>query len=65
MWSSRHVVAAFFYICEYFRITPQEFFDEGNQYLQELNALISDIKQLDAKTLSHISGIVKELVGRK
>ena len=54
-----------FYICEYFGITPQEFFDEGNAYPEKLAELINDMKLLDEKALVHIAGLVKELVGKK
>lgn len=54
-----------FYICDYFKITPQEFFDEGNAYPQELTALIANLKKLDAEKLAHISGIVKGLISNK
>lgn len=33
-----------FYICEYFKITPQQFFDEGNPYPAQLTELIADLK---------------------
>lgn len=51
-----------FYICEYFGITPQQFFDEGNICPVQLAELIEDLKKLDAKMLFHISAIVKEMV---
>ena len=54
-----------FYICEYFGITPQEFFDEGCQYPAELAELVDDLKKLDKKSLDHIAGLVKELANRK
>lgn len=40
---------AFFYICEYFGITPKEFFDEGvsNPYL--INKVAEDLSNLDEK----------------
>jgi len=52
----------FFYVCEYLKITPQEFFDEGNNSPEHLNDLIADLKRLDYKALSLISGIVKEML---
>ena len=55
----------FFCICEYLNITPQEFFDVGNAQPEKLNHLISDLKELDDKALSHIAGIVEELRGNK
>jgi len=57
--------ASFFYICEYLRVTPQEFFDEGNNSPEKLNELVADLKKLDEKALSHIVGIVKEMLGKK
>ena len=54
-----------FYICEYFNITPQEFFDESNSYPDQLSELMQDLKKLDAGALAHISGLVKELVKKK
>ena len=50
-----------FYICEYFGITPQQFFDEGNIYPTEFAELMDHIKHLDSKALIHILGLVKEL----
>jgi len=54
-----------FYICEYFGITPQQFFDEGSQYPAELAELVDDLKKLDKKSLEHIAGLAKELASRK
>lgn len=51
----------FFYICEYFDITPQQFFDEDNAYPARLGKLIEGLKKLDADTLEHISCIVDAL----
>lgn len=52
-----------FYICEYFGITPQQFFDDGNAYPVQLADLVEDMKKLDAASLEHIAAIVKEMVG--
>lgn len=57
-------MTAFFYICEYFKITPMEFFDEGNKNPNRLNLLAADLKKLDDKALSYIEGIV-EMLGKK
>lgn len=54
-----------FYICEYFGITPQEFFDEGNAYPDRLAELVEDMKQLDEKALSLLAGLAKELLRKK
>ena len=54
-----------FYICEYFNITPQQFFDEGNAYPAELSDLMEELKKLDATALAHIAGLVRELNGTR
>lgn len=51
-----------FYICEFLRVTPQQFFDDGNAYPVQLAALIENLKKLDAESLEHIAAIVKEMV---
>ena len=48
-----------FYICEYFGITPQQFFDDGSAYPVQLADLVEDMKKLDAASLEHIAAIVK------
>lgn len=58
-------MTVFFYICEYLGITPKDFFDEGNTYPAQLNELFEDMRKLDAKALSNISGIVKEMINKK
>lgn len=52
-----------FYICEYFGITPKEFFDEGNEYPGRLSALMEDMKKLDENALTHIEGLARILTG--
>ena len=52
----------FFYTCEYFGISPQEFFDDGNANPERLTELLTDLKQLREPALSHIVGLVKELL---
>jgi transcriptional regulator with XRE-family HTH domain len=54
-----------FYICEYFGITPQQFFDEGDAYPVQLAELVEDMKKLDATTLTHISAIVREILSKQ
>ena len=58
-------LSGLFYICEYFGITPNEFFDEGNQNPAALHELIDDLKNLDDSSLVHLSGIVKAMIGKK
>lgn len=37
-------MANFFYICEYFNITPQEFFNFGEETSNGMNALVDQLK---------------------
>ena len=53
-----------FYICEYFNITPQEFFDEGNTYPDQLSEVIENLKKLDAAALANIAALIKELANK-
>lgn len=52
-----------FYICEYFGVTPRQFFDDGDTYPVQLAELVDDLKKLDAAALGHISAIVKDILG--
>lgn len=53
-----------FYICEYFGITPQQFFDGESAYPSQLADLVNDLKKLDLKTLEHVSGLVKAVISK-
>lgn len=55
----------FFYICEYLQVTPKEFFDDDIEYPFELNALLEDLKKLDANALASVSSVVKEILRKK
>ena len=52
---------AFFYICEYFNITPKEFFDDSLNNPSKIKSLIDDLNTLDENQLNNIHGIVKGL----
>lgn len=54
-----------YYICDYFKITPQEFFDEGNPYPDRLKEIIDNLKYLDENALINLSGVIKEMVDKK
>jgi transcriptional regulator with XRE-family HTH domain len=57
-------MTVFFYICEYLSITPQEFFERGNENPVKLNDIIADLKKLDDNSLTHIAGVIKELASK-
>lgn len=54
-------MAIFFYICEYLKITPAEFFDLDSKNPEKLQSLIEDLKKLNDKQLESIAEIVKGL----
>lgn len=54
-----------FYICEYFGITPQEFFDEGNSNPERLKEIIAEAKSLDDESLGYLLGIIKKMKGKQ
>lgn len=58
-------LSGLFYICEYFGITPQEFFDEKTAYPAQMAELIDDLKKLDSRMLTCIASLVKEVVSRQ
>ena len=53
---------SFFNICEFFDISPQEFFDEGSHYPERLRALVEEAKQLDEHTLECFWEIMKKVL---
>ena len=54
-------MSVFLYICDYFHITPQEFFDLGNPNPEKLNEIIENLKLLDDEQLNNIAAIIKGL----
>lgn len=55
-------MSAFFFICEYLNITPQEFFDTESQQPEQLRTLVNNLKRLDSQQLINISAIVEGLI---
>ena len=51
----------FFYICEYLKITPKEFFDTSSSNPSKLNQLIDLSKDLTNDKLDLVMNLVKEL----
>lgn len=51
----------FFYICDYFGISPRDFFDEDASNPVLLNTLIGDLKTLSDSQIANIANIVKDL----
>lgn len=51
----------FFYICEYFQITPQEFFDHENPAPGKINQITEELKSLDNLQLDTIISVIRGL----
>lgn len=51
----------FFAICEYFGITPQEFFNKNASAPQKTKALLKELEKLSPEQTEHILQIVKDL----
>ncbi len=52
---------AFFYICEYFKISPKEFFDDGLRNPPRIQAVVDDLIALNEKQIESIHEIIKGL----
>ena len=54
-------MSMFLYICEYFKITPQEFFDEGNEYPKLIQEILKESKKLNKESLESLLTIIKNM----
>lgn len=55
-------MTVFFYICEYFNISPQEFFSYDNPNPEKTRQLENDLNLLTDEQLDIIALLVKELI---
>ena len=55
---------AFFYICEYFQISPKDFFDDDNFYPIKISEIIKELKKLDNVQLDTIMSVINGLQHR-
>ncbi len=58
-------VPGLIYICEYFGITPQEFFNVESPAPQRSKEILREIEKLDAMQIDHLMLIVKDILGKK
>ncbi len=54
-------LTGFIYICEYFNITPQEFFNVNAVAPQKTKALLQEFEKLPPTQADHILQIIKDL----
>lgn len=52
---------AFFYICEYFEITPKDFFDTDNLNPVKINKIMEELKNLDDVQLDTVLAVINGL----
>lgn len=52
---------AFFYICEYFQISPQEFFAENNPAPVKIGQIVEELQKLDNVQLDTVMAVAKGL----
>lgn len=55
-------MAGFFYICEYFGIEPQEFFDAKTISPTKTTELIQELGKLSPEKADHILLVIKDLI---
>lgn len=58
-------MAGFIYICEYFGITPQEFFNEGSPVPQKTKEVIQELEKLTSSQIDHIMLIIHDIIEKK
>ena len=54
-------MSVFFYICDYLRITPQEFFDLESRDPNRLTEIIEKLKRLNPEQLALVSKLVDQM----
>lgn len=54
-------MTVFFYICEYFEVTPQEFFNMDGDINLDILAAIKKLNSLDEKKREHILAVIQDL----
>lgn len=54
-------MTVFFEICEYFRISPKEFFDTESKYPAKMDGILADMKTLNPEQLDIIAALVKSM----
>lgn len=55
----------FFYLCEYLRITPEEFFNQNITSPLLLKEVTKELEKLDPEQLEHVLNILRDINGTK
>lgn len=51
----------FFRICDYFGVTPMEFFDDGRRYPSKIRHLMDELVQLSDAQLEAVTAVVENM----
>ncbi len=51
----------FLYICEYFGITPKEFFDTGTSAPQKVRQITAEAERLTPEQADHVLQIIRDI----
>ena len=54
-------MTVFFYICEYFDITPEQFFNYGIEDPRQTDELIAEISHLSPQQSKHLLEVVRDI----
>ena len=54
-------MSMFLYICEYFKITPQEFFDEENENPKLIQDILNESRKLNKQSLECLLTIIRNM----
>ena len=57
-------LTGFFYICEYLKITPSEFFDTDSGDPEQIREIVKDLKRLSPSQLASVAEIVHGLTAK-
>lgn len=55
-------LTVFFYICEYFQISPKDFFDDAAEVDLEYLELARNLKQLPKEERNHVALLISDLL---
>ena len=58
-------MSAFFNICEYLGVSPNEFFNEGINNPEAINNIVQELTKLDDDSLDYILGIARKINNKK
>lgn len=54
-------MSAFFFICDYLKISPSDFFNTQNSNPKQIEAINQDLVKLDYETLEHLAQVIHKM----